>query len=323
MNGMPAGVLWNTPATLVLALFVRENTDEQIGKRTATMSPSTAATTAGATVLLLSMVFGGAPTATAESEPSAGASRHALMAADDSARWVTDPSFRNTNTVQRDTFDYRDLVPETKVRLAAGSTIMQHDVTGKRSERCTVGLLAHLEDGSRIAVTAGHCVQNNGKQVLAKGVDGSTVPIGRYRVWRADANKGVENDASGFAVIDLMPNVTLSPVSKYGPVTGIQTGLSGDKVCKHGSTTATTCGVANFVGPRSMVLDLIVDHGDSGAPVLDKQSDGSVKILGIILAGIDYTVDGVTTHHIIADPIDNLVDELADELDSTIEVVTQ
>ena len=100
-------------------------------------------------------------------------------------------------------------------------------------------------------------------------------------------------------------NKALGQVKAFGdksfPVTGVRDPAVGMTVCKHGTTTQTTCGEVTAVGVRialngEIVDDLIqtsvcVRHGDSGGPLFTDSTPNATTVEGVGLNDSTFLYD--------------------------------
>jgi hypothetical protein len=253
-------------------------------------------------------------TATATSTAPASAS----ASAQETSQWIPDPDFINTNPVQRDTTDYGDPA-STATTIGPGTTISQYaDPEHTKMARCTISFTGRKADGTNIAVTAGHCAMDSSEPV--RNHDAGDVVIGRYRVWKADAaTEDSQADTSGFAVIELMPTVSITSDTSFGTITGVAHARAGDQVCKYGSTTRLTCGDVSYASDKSLVLKLHVEEGDSGGPVIRYTSPGAdtYELVGNINANASYT-NGIT--RALAQPLANMLGLLRTNVDEDVKI---
>lgn len=230
------------------------------------------------------------------------------------SRWVTDPSFRNSNPVVS---DWSSALPPASLEVVApGTEIGQNDANGAGSRRCTVGLVGERADGTRFVVTAGHCVV--ARTPVYSGESGQK--IGHYRVWQAETSGEITNDASGFAVLELSPEVSLSSRVNIDDGRAVSLRLQnvnakvGESVCKFGAVTGYTCGTVTYVGDRQIIIEGMESiNGDSGSPVFRVNRDGTASLVGLLQASDGA---GLAT----ANPASNLMQAVRDHYDSAVDI---
>ncbi|NUS44603.1 MAG: serine protease [Mycobacteriaceae bacterium] len=127
---------------------------------------------------------------------------------------------------------------------------------------CTVTTIGRDGAGRLVGLTAGHC-GDAGDRVLAEGHE-NVGQVGRFVYSNHDLD---------YAVIEF-DRTRVVPVNRVGGVTIAAVGSPArfpDIACKHGRTTATTCGVAwgdIFATGAELWTQMCVIEGDSGAPVV-------------------------------------------------------
>lgn len=271
------------------------------------ISPSTAATTTATVTSKPSTRSTSAPTKTTASAASSSTSV-----------WIRDPNYVNRNPVLRDEVDYGD-ASGNPVTIRPGTVITQYTDASKREmARCTVAFAGRLADGTKIAVTAGHCPEDHGQPVMNH--DAGDQVIGRYRVWQVDGLLGSENDATGFAVIELLPNVVVGSDTPHGTITGVGRVEAGDRVCKIGSTTGLTCGDVSYAGNKSLIINLRSEAGDSGGPIIRYLSNNTFELVGILNGQITYS-DGPV--RVVANPFTNMLSSLRKNVDPDVKVYVE
>lgn len=147
---------------------------------------------------------------------------------------------------------------------------------------CSVGLLGHIGD-TKYAITAGHCFES-GAQV--RDEDGRR--IGAYEHGVPDGDV----DNLGFAMVRLADNVVVSAKTDEIAISAVDSDPAvGQRVCKEGTRTGTTCGVISSIADTHMRTSFTVDHGDSGGIVYSPVSYGMGLFVGIVVGtGADFTL---------------------------------
>lgn len=138
---------------------------------------------------------------------------------------------------------------------------------------CTISAVGTLPDGSKAAMTAGHCFgDTDTKQgywnATAYGNYLNTAKLGtvQYTSWT-----GIDTGKADYAIIKLFPGVHINGL---GHTEG--SAKLGDSVCKQGRVTGRTCGKVTSVNAQSVEATPYVIVGDSGSPLYG--SDG--KLIG-------------------------------------------
>ncbi len=147
---------------------------------------------------------------------------------------------------------------------------------------CSVGLLGHIGD-VKYAITAGHCFEA-GAQV--RDEDGRR--IGAYEQGVPDGDV----DNLGFAMVRLADNVVVSAKTDEVAIAAVDSDPAvGQRVCKEGTRTGTTCGTISNIADTHMRTTFTVDHGDSGGIVYSPTSYGMGLFVGIVVGtGADFTL---------------------------------
>ncbi len=141
-------------------------------------------------------------------------------------------------------------------------------------KECTLGFLLADSRGKAKGLTARHC---GDKGAVVRTTTGAPVGV-------------VEKVSAAPADIAMISIRAKDPVyaavTGEGDVTGI---ISADTlratrpvVCKKGSTTELTCGPLVEVADGYFTFIGEADHGDSGAPVYARTTDGSLMAAGIL-----------------------------------------
>jgi hypothetical protein len=197
--------------------------------------------------------------------------------------------------------------------LAPGSPIGQMNSAGTEGERCSVAFTGVLPNGSKYAVTAGHCVVERDTSNPLED-PATRDPLGRYRVWQQDPSAWTQpTDTFGFAVAELSPGVRISSSMTQGRmISGTATVQPGDRVCKLGATTGWTCGTVETVNDRQIDISIVGGGGDSGGPVVMERPNGTYALVGITISG----AEGGET----AQPIDALLDLVREHYDPSVSV---
>ncbi|MBN7459215.1 hypothetical protein I3U64_03510 [Mycobacteroides abscessus subsp. abscessus] len=148
---------------------------------------------------------------------------------------------------------------------------------------CSLGFLATNSDRDRLAVTAGHCADGTGQEVVSENRN----PIGHVVSWLAD---DISNDLFGVTLISLYDNTYTSDAyfSSFG-----NPGV-GDYVRKYGARTDKTEGRITSISSNPdrardsiMYSTMVSLEGDSGASWVGADDDGGAKLLGL---NIGHTV---------------------------------
>lgn len=146
--------------------------------------------------------------------------------------------------------------------------------------RCTLGYTATNREGSRLAVTAGHCGAGRLGEVI---YDRYRRPLGRYVAARGD---NIPARTYGYALIALRPGVhPTAALSSRTAITGTGAAAVGEAVCIFAVATGSTCStVAAVTDTYGIIADSISDGGDSGGPVI-RAADGA--LVGIVIGHSD------------------------------------
>ncbi|MBB5912430.1 hypothetical protein BJY24_001297 [Nocardia transvalensis] len=149
-------------------------------------------------------------------------------------------------------------------------------------EQCSVALTGHI-GGTGYAVTAGHCFEA-GARVYADtnaliGIFESGVPDGAA-------------DALGVALIRLTDEVSAVATTGRLSITAVDTDpVVGQRVCKTGARTGTTCGTIRDAAATHLLTTFAVDHGDSGGVVYTEVRSGAAVFVGMVVGmGNDFAL---------------------------------
>lgn len=177
------------------------------------------------------------------------------------------------------------------ITAAPGIPIFSQSPAGP--SRCTLGFTASTVSNARLAVTAGHCGQENSIVITAAGRI-----LGRYIQVRPDASP--EHD--GYALIALNDNVDMSAnITPNFALKAQARAAAGDTVCLFGSTTGSRCGtVQDIFEGFGTIAGCLSAPGDSGGPVV-RMSDQA--LVGIVLG---HNISAQTTLFEHVDRIEQL-----------------
>lgn len=168
-------------------------------------------------------------------------------------------------------------VANAKVGLLPGISLII-----KGSGTCSLGFLASNDAGDRLAVTAGHCADSTGQEVVSANGN----PIGKVVSWLTD---DMDNNLFGVTLISLYRNTYTADA--YFTMFGNPS--VGDHVRKYGERTAKTEGEITKISvdadsPRRARMEstLVNLPGDSGSAWVGVGDDGGPMLLGL---NIGYT----------------------------------
>ncbi|MBB5912431.1 hypothetical protein BJY24_001298 [Nocardia transvalensis] len=163
-----------------------------------------------------------------------------------------------------------------EVRVHPGMSIRTDD------EVCSIGMLGHIGN-TKYAVTAGHCFE-----AKAAVSDENGHRIGTFEMGVPDG----EADDLGFALVRLSGNIVVSAKTDDLAISAVDSDpTEGQKVCKTGARTGTTCGTISAVTATHLRTTFAVDHGDSGGIVYSGTSYNMGVFVGMVVGmGDDFTL---------------------------------
>lgn len=174
----------------------------------------------------------------------------------------------------------------------ADATLSPGDKITIGESNCSLGFFATNVQNDPLAVTAGHCADNVGQDVM---VDGNRVGI-----VAALMRDNITFNNYGIAVLRLSRRVNLQ-----NPVyTAVGNPVPGDHVTKYGYRTGVTDGTVLDVNINPLdannafaYADLYVDHGDSGGPwVVNGRLAGieiGARTVGGQVLAVGFPIDNV------------------------------
>ncbi|WP_156959363.1 hypothetical protein [Nocardia sp. BMG51109] len=149
-------------------------------------------------------------------------------------------------------------------------------------EQCSVGLTGRI-GATSYAVTAGHCYEPGARVYAENGA-----PIGWFEAGVPDGDV----DHLGFALVRLSGDVSTGASAGRLLITAVDGNPAvGQRVCKTGARTGTTCGVVTTVTGTHVLTTFLVDHGDSGGVVYTETGSGTAVFVGMVVGmGPDFAL---------------------------------
>ena len=220
----------------------------------------------------------------------------------------------NTNTLVVDVFSDKkvklpDLGAALKVENHVGGQLRESAGVsgGAPIERevnrgvygCTMGFAVRIKKSRNAPtgfLTAAHCFDETKPAARSKFIIMADDRIMIDGVGHRYANRPADADWGVVALKkETIRNKALGQVKAFGdktfPVTGLREPVVDMKVCKHGTTTQTTCGEVTAVGVRRELDGIIEDdliqtnmcaeQGDSGGPLFTDPTPNATTIEGV------------------------------------------
>ena len=239
----------------------------------------------------------------------------------------------NTNTLVVDVFSDKkvklpDLGAALKLENHVGGQIREsagvsggapigRQVDRERLYGCTMGFAVRINNspGSPTGfLTNAHCFDETkpaASNTFRITADNRTTIDGvGHKYANRHANLFPEADWGVVGVLEKenMPNEALQQVKAFGdktfPVTGLREPAVGMKVCKHGTTTQTTCGDVTAVGVSRVVGGIITEGlvmanlclkgGDSGGPLFTDPTPNATTVEGVGITQSSVTYSDTT-----------------------------
>lgn len=173
--------------------------------------------------------------------------------------------------------------------VAPGYPMRSDDPNRSVVSNCTVGFIVLNARGTPIMLTAGHCDEGGAQSVFYRGT-GAWEPVGTFLINEFDPTFA---DGPDIGVVPIKNTVVPASADLLGrtPVTGAARPTVGQRLCKVGSYSGTTCGEVTKVTSSKVYFEGFTRHGDSGGPVYLQNGDGTVTAVGITSATPDDQAD--------------------------------
>lgn len=171
-------------------------------------------------------------------------------------------------------------MPPTVSMVAPGYPTANYTAQGALGSSCTAGFVVRNPNDTPILLMAGHCDEGGQVAIPYRETD-DWQPVGSFI-----ANMYTPPFSLTLPDIGAVPLKSTSvPVSSdllgRTPITGAARPTVGQRLCKVGSYSATTCGNVIKVTSSKVFFTAFNRQGDSAGPVYFENGDGTVTAVGL------------------------------------------
>lgn len=168
---------------------------------------------------------------------------------------------------------------------------------GRLVGACTAGFSVIDDDGLTKVLTAGHCGDPGDPAVVSGYIVGTF-----FESHSAPSNEAGESSFEehitnpDWAVVSLVPEVTLLPSSTDIHPSGVGFATIGDPVCTTGITSGFACGTVIAVYGDYIATDIVRAPGDSGGPLVRSTDGAALGVLSGTASSNFLAEDGTPVH---------------------------